>query len=215
MKENEINVRKADVGNVTKKDVIEAMSVKENDIYNAVIFCFNSEIEKAAEEEAKALGIKIFKGNVIYTLLEEYKTWVAGQKKHEKEIKQAQLVYPAKIKVLPGHIFRKSEPAIFGIEVIAGMIKPKVMLTNKGKIIGIIEALQNEGNVLAKAEKGERIAISVSKADAEKNFKENDMLYVHVPEKQFEDIEKYLELDDDTKKVFEEIKEKSSKPKQE
>ncbi|PIU21569.1 MAG: translation initiation factor IF-2 [Candidatus Diapherotrites archaeon CG08_land_8_20_14_0_20_34_12] len=214
MKENGISVRKADVGNVTKKDVVEAVSVKENDIYNAVIFCFNSNIEKAAEEEAKTLGIKIFKGDVIYTLLEEYKEWVDDQKKHEKEIKRAQLVYPAKIKVLPGHIFRNSGPAIFGIEVLAGKLKPKVMLVNKGKTIGLLESIQNEGKNIDKAERGNRVAISVSKANAEKHFKENDILYVYIPEKQFADIEKYLEMDEETKEAFEEIKNAASKEKE-
>lgn len=215
MKENGINVRKADVGNVTKKDVIEAMSVKENDLYNAVIFCFNSEIEKSAEEEANTLGIKLFKGNVIYTLLEEYKAWVEDQKKHEKEIKQAQLIYPAKIRVLPGHIFRNSGPAVFGIEVISGILKPKVLLVNKGKIIGLIESLQNEGKNIDKAKAGERIAVSVSKAIADKHFKEKDVLYVYIPEKQFADIEKYLEMDEGTKETFEEIKNSASKTKEE
>jgi translation initiation factor 5B len=61
-KESELLIRKIDIGNVTRKDVVEA-SHFENPLHR-VIFAFNVKVNDDARVEAATLGIKIFENDV-------------------------------------------------------------------------------------------------------------------------------------------------------
>ena len=210
-----ITVRKADVGNVTKKDVMEALSVREKEPLNAVIIAFSTGIEASALEEAKKREIKIFKENVIYSLLEKYKKWIEEQKGEIKKKGLKELVYPFKFKVLKGHIFRKSNPAIVGIRVLEGKIKAGTNVFSKKKKVGTIESIQSKGQSLELAEKNSEVAVSISGAVVGRNLRENDILYSYIPKKQFNAIEKTFELTEEEKSLFQEIIKKQEETKAE
>ncbi len=178
-----IPIRKADVGNVSKKDVVEAEVVRDKDILRGVILAFNVDILPDAEELAKSKKIPIFSGNILYRIIEEYLGWVDEYTRSTRERLYASLVKPGKVEVLEGYIFRRSKPAIFGVRVLAGEIRPRVrLMRGDGKVIGSIHQIQSMGKPVGIATRGMEVAISVREAEAGRDFKEGDILYVYIPE---------------------------------
>lgn len=180
---NGVPVRLADVGDVSKRDVTEAIIVKEKEPLYGVILAFNVKVLPDAEEEAKNHGVPIFRHNIIYHLIDEYLKWMRSEKETRERSEFERLIKPAKIRVLPGYIFRRSKPAIVGVEVLAGQIKPKVhLMTSDGKDIGEILQIQFKGETLSHAEMGKQVAVSIDRPIVGRHFDEGDILYVLVPE---------------------------------
>jgi len=183
LKRNDIPIRFADVGDVSKRDVIEASVVKENKPLYGVILALNVRVLPDAEEEAKIRGIPLFCNNIIYHLIDDYLRWLEKKKAEIERGEFERLVKPAKIKILPGYIFRRAKPAIVGVEVLAGTIKPRLHLIREdGKEIGEILQIQDRGKAIPKADKGSQVAISIDKPVVGRHIDEGDILYVNVPE---------------------------------
>jgi translation initiation factor 5B len=93
------------------------------------------------------------------------------------------LIRPGKIKILPGYVFRKAKPAIVGVEILAGQIKPKYELVGEdGSSIGEIKQIQDRGQAIAGAEAGMQVAVSLDKPVVGRHVNEGDILRVKVPE---------------------------------
>ncbi len=178
-----IPVKMADIGPVSKRDVIEASIVSASNPYRGVILAFNVKILDDAEVEAVNRGVKIFHDVIIYRLVEEYQKWFTQMISLEKEKKFTSLIFPGKIRILPGYVFRRSEPIIVGVEVLCGKILPGyTLIRNDGKIVGEIMQIQDKGKVLKEASKGISVAISIkSNMMVGRHINENDILYVNVP----------------------------------
>jgi translation initiation factor 5B len=204
LKEAGIPIRKADIGNITREDFIEGELIQ--DKYRKVILAFNIKVDEQTINEAKNFGLKIFSSNIIYRIIDEYKQWIEEEKKKEIEAKLAALPRPVKVRVIPGAIFRSSKPAIFGVDILEGTLKPGIALKREGKVIGTVKEIQSEGRTIPQAIKGERVAISIEDAIVGRNVFENDIL---VSELSREDIEKLKEVFDylreDEKKLLIEI----------
>jgi translation initiation factor 5B len=191
-----IPIRYADIGNVTKNDVFEAFVSKNINPYYGVILAFNVDILPEAEEEILSRKIPIIKNNLIYQLVDDYFEFVKKLKEEEKRTVFEKYPYPAIIKFLPGYTFRRSDPAIFGIEVLLGKIRPGYRIANKkGKILGYILQIQEQNKPLKEALKGMQVAISLKgEAFIGRNLHEGDLLYVYIePEEAKYLLEKYKE----------------------
>lgn len=183
LKRNDVPIRVADVGDVSKRDVTEAFVVKENEPLHGVILAFNIKVLPDAEEEAKNRDIPIFSHKTIYNLIDEYLQWMRTEKETRLEEEFNRLVKPAKVKFLPGCVFRKAKPAVFGVEVLAGRIKPKSTLVKKnGRNVGEIMQIQDRGEAVSEANVGLQVAISVTKAIVGRHIHEGEVFYVRVPE---------------------------------
>ncbi|MHA1506757.1 MAG: translation initiation factor IF-2 [Candidatus Asgardarchaeia archaeon] len=177
-----IPIRMADVGDVSKRDVVEASAVKDEDVVYGVILAFNVKVLPDALEKAKEFGVKIFSDNIIYRIFESYERWVSEMRELEKRKKLEAIVRPGKIKVLPNYIFRMSKPAIVGVEVLSGTIKPNYELMREdGKKVGRILQIQDRGKNLQIARKGSAVAISIKGGVVGRNIKPGDILYVDIP----------------------------------
>jgi len=173
--EEGIPIRKAEVGNVNKEDVIETENVKD-DLRKAILI-FNVKVPEEIKTLAKDLGIKIFENNVIYRLLEEYKEWCWQKKEREVEEKLESVTRPCEIKFLKGFIFRQHSPAVFGVEVLKGVLKPGVLMRKKdGKIIGKIKEIQKESKNVAEAKVGDRVAVSMDEPTIGRQINEDEIL---------------------------------------
>jgi len=204
-----VPIRIADVGDVSKNDIIEAAAVRESNPYYGVVLAFNVKILPDAQQKANELGIKIFWNNIIYHLFEDYDRWVKEKKEEELRIKSTSVVHPGKIKVLPGYIFRNSKPAIVGVEVLGGVIKPQyTLMTQDGKLVGEIQQIQDKGKTIPEARTGSAVAISIKGATVGRDFDPGDILYVHVPIEHVRVLEKDLKevLSPDELSTLEEIK---------
>ena len=182
LQDDGIVVRKASFGDVSKKDLMEAESVKAQNPLDAVIFAFNVKIQPDVQAEAEKFRIKLLEGDVVYSLIEEYKLWIKEQTAQTKEQLMTKVTLPGKIRLLPGHTFRQSNPAVCGVEVLCGVIKPKYELMNgQGKAIGTIKAVQYENKNIEKAGAGMQVAVSITGPTIGRHIKEEDVLYVRVP----------------------------------
>ncbi|MBI5253233.1 MAG: translation initiation factor IF-2 [Euryarchaeota archaeon] len=208
LEKESIPVRKADVGDVSRRDIVEAEAVRGEDRYKAVVLGFNVKVLKDAEERARATATQIFQNNVIYRLIEDYQKWIAEEKEREKREEFDKITKPAKIKILPHYVFRTSKPAIVGIEVLAGTIRTNVKLMNEeGGVIGTVKGLQDRNENIEEARKGRQVAIAIDGATVGRQIKENDILYSELQENEVKLIEKYRKnLSPDEEEAFEEIK---------
>ena len=183
LKRNDVPIKVADVGDVSKRDVTEASVVKENEPLHGVILAFNVKVLPDAEEEAKNRDIPIFNHKTIYNLTDEYLQWVKQEEETRLEEEYNRLVKPAKVKFLPSYIFRKAKPAVIGVKVLAGTIKPKTTLVKEdGRNIGEIMQIQDKGEAVSEANVGMEVAISVTKAIVGRHIHEGETFYVRVPE---------------------------------
>ena len=183
LRRNNVPIRLADVGDVSKRDITEAVVVKGREPFYGVVLAFNVKTLPDAEEEAKNRGIPIFQHNIIYHLIDEYVEWVKSEKEVQFREEFDKLVKPGKIKLIPGYVFRKAKPAIVGIEVLAGQIKPKYTLAKEdGQDVGEIMQIQDRGQAVSEANIGMQVAVSLNKPVVGRHIHENDILYVKVPE---------------------------------
>ena len=58
-----IPIKSAGVGNVTRRDILEAEAVAGKDRYLGVVFAFNASVLKESEAEAEEAGVKVFADN--------------------------------------------------------------------------------------------------------------------------------------------------------
>ena len=179
---SQIPVRIADVGDVSRRDVVEAEVVRGKDRYLGAIISFNTRILPDAEEEVRNSSIPVFKGDIIYHVLEEYTRWVQSQKSAGVKAEMDTLVRPGKVRVLKGFIFRRSDPAIVGVEILDGMIKAKYPLLNSdGKRVGVVLRIQEQSKDVGEAATGKQVAVSIDKPTVGRHIFEGDVLYVDVP----------------------------------
>ena len=184
-----IPIKLADVGDVSRREVIEASLIKKTTPLRGIILAFNVKILPEALEEAKKNNIELFQNNVIYRLIDDYKTWVDREREAITKMKLKALVHPGKIQILYNSIFRKSNPAIFGVEVLAGRIEPKYsMLKNDGEYLGEIFQIQDGGETISCANIRMKVAISMKDPIFNRHFNEGDLLYVAVPEKHVKEL---------------------------
>ena len=184
LKRNDIPIRLADVGDLSKRDIVEATVVKENDPAYGVVLAFGVRILPDAEKEAEINGVKIFREKVIYQVIEEYLAWFKSQRERTSDQQFETLVSPAKIQVMQGFVFRKAKPAIFGVEILAGKILPRISLlrAEDGEELGEIQQIQDKGKALPQASKGMEVAVSMDKPVVGRHVFEKDVLYAKIPE---------------------------------
>jgi len=179
---SKIPVRLADVGDVSRRDVVEAKAVRVKDPYLGVVLAFGVKLLPDAEEEIATSKVPVFKGDVLYHVLEEYSRWVEAQKIAGAKAEMDLLIRPGKIKLLKGLIFRRNDPAIVGVEVLDGIIKPKYPLINSsGRRIGQVIGIQDQGKAVEEAGAGKQVAVSIDKPVVGRQIFEGDVLYVDVP----------------------------------
>jgi translation initiation factor 5B len=184
LKQNAVPVRIADVGDVSKRDVVEASVVKTHEPLFGAILAFNVKILPDAEEEAANAEVQIFKDQIIYNLIDTYLDWLKSQREAKIEQEFEKLVKPGKILVLPGFIFRRAKPAIFGVEILGGQLKPKYSLirAEDGADIGEVQQIQDKGKAISEAKQGMQVAVSMDKPIVGRHVFEKDILYVKMSE---------------------------------
>ncbi|RLE78097.1 MAG: translation initiation factor IF-2 [Thermoprotei archaeon] len=178
-----VPVKYGDIGPVVKRDVVEASIVKQSDKRYGAILAFNVKVAPDADDLAKKYGIKIFRSNVIYRLVEEYQDWLRFEEERERRALLSKLIMPGVVRVLPGYVFRRSNPAIVGVEVLVGKIRSGYpLVTAKGRRVGEVMQIQQHGKPLKEAEAGRAVAISIrGNVVVGRHIKEGDLLYVDVP----------------------------------
>jgi len=212
-RENGIHIRKVDIGNVSKRDVIEANAA--SDPLNKIIFAFNIKVLPDAKEELANSDVTIFNEDVIYTIIEKYDEWIAKKKAELERERRQDYIHPGMIKFLPEYVFRVSHPAIIGVRVLGGRIKIDMrLIKDDGKVVGAIKGIQSENKAVEEALQGQEVAISIEGITVGRQIKGGDILYTDIPEKDAKKLKEMDILNSDEKdvltKIFE-IKRKGNK----
>jgi translation initiation factor 5B len=176
LEQREIPVREGDIGDISKNDIVNAEVVREHDPYLAAILAFDSKVLPDAREYAGDTAI--FTSKVIYEVIDNYVEWAARKRAEDERTALSSITPPCKLRALPGNFFRNKDPAVFGVEILAGKLRPKVrLMDSRGDELGTVEQIQDKGKALPQAKLGDRVAISVRGPTLGRSIKENDVLY--------------------------------------
>lgn len=199
LREREIPIKKASVGNVTKKDIAAAMSTQEK--LEKVILCFNV----SGESE----DVKIISNNVIYQLIEDFEKWRAEEIKKEEQKELLGLIRPAKVKYLSGCTFRQNNPCVIGVEVLSGTLKPDTdLIKENSDVVGHIKTVEYERESVQEAEKGKQVAISMPGVTAGRQIHEEEIFFVDMNENNFKKLKEFKKfLTNDEVQVLKELAE--------
>jgi translation initiation factor 5B len=196
LQEMEVPIRAADIGDVSRRDVINASIVRQEDELLGVIIAFNVKILPSADKEIQNTELKIFSADVIYQLTEDYQEWVQAANERRKKEWFAAIIKPGKIRIIPKLVFRQSKPAIAGIEVLGGSIKKGYSLMNQdGLRVGVVESMQDKGDNLPSISKGQKVAMAIKDGVFGRNLDEGDVLYVDIPENHYKILENEMKTD--------------------
>lgn len=179
-----VPIRIADIGHVTKRDVIEASAVREKDRYLGVILAFNVRILEDALREAQERQVMIFDEKIIYNLVRSYFDWRAYQKDHQDVIMFNEIPPVCKFQFIKNFVFRRNDPAVFGAEILVGKLRQKIPVINEeGKKIGAIHQIQQSGKTIEEAIKGMQVAVSVRGPTIGRQINEGDIFYTDLNSK--------------------------------
>ncbi|MGB7679482.1 MAG: translation initiation factor IF-2 [Nitrososphaeraceae archaeon] len=181
----EIPIQKADIGHITRRDVLAASAVKEKNRYLGVILGFNVKILEEANKEAQERGIQVFSERVIYNLVRNYTDWVSYQREHEDSILFNEIPPICRFQFMKGFVFRRNFPAVFGAEIQIGKLRQKVEVINEvGKRIGIIHQIQENGKPIDEATQGEQVAVSINEFSVGRHIIEGVIFYTNLKSKE-------------------------------
>lgn len=185
LKKANVPIQKADIGHITRRDILAAAAVKEKNRYLGVVLGFNTKILEEAKREAQERTIPIFSENIIYNLVRSYTEWVEYQKEHEDSILFNEIPPICKFQFMKGFVFRRNYPAVFGAEIQIGKLRQKVNVLNEdGKKIGTIHQIQENGKPIEEAGKGEQVAVSIKEISVGRQVNEGDIFYTDLGSKE-------------------------------
>lgn len=185
LKKANVPIQKADIGHITRRDILAAAAVKEKNRYLGVVLGFNTKILEEAKREAQERTIPIFSENIIYNLVRSYTEWVEYQKEHEDSILFNEIPPICKFQFMKGFVFRRNYPAVFGAEIQIGKLRQKVNVLNEdGKKIGTIHQIQENGKPIEEAGKGEQVAVSIKEISVGRQVNEGDIFFTDLGSKE-------------------------------
>jgi translation initiation factor 5B len=191
----EIGVMRAEVGPVSRLDLIETETVK-NPMFR-VLLSFNTPILPDAADMIKNplyTQVKVFEGRVIYQLIDQYIEWRDEQKRLQEKQRFEHVVMPAKIRLLPDCVFRQSNPAVVGVRVLGGKLRSDVdLIRTDGKKVGHLKTMQLRQESIREADSGLEVAISIEGATIGRQVSVGDDLFVDVPERHIKVLEREMQ----------------------
>jgi translation initiation factor 5B len=185
LKSKGISIRKATVGEVSKKDIADAESSIEKEPLNAVILAFNIPMSDDILDFAKTKNVKVVHSDIIYTLIDNFEKWREDEKKRLEAKELEGLVRPCKLRVMPNYVFRQSNPAIVGCDILAGEIRVGSPVMKDGKDISTVKSIQHEKESISVIGTGKQVAIALPGVTVGRQITENDIIYSGIPEPHF------------------------------
>ena len=181
LKERQVPIRRAEVGDISRRDVIEAASM--TDPLNRVLLGFNVKLLPDVAAEAEARELPVFAEPVIYALLDKLDAWTAETKKRLEAKNREEHIHPCKVLFLPDHSFRMRDPAVFGVRVLAGrLIAGRRLMREDGKPVGNVKSIQKDKRSVEEAKLGDEVAISIPGPTIGRQIVEGDVLHMDIPE---------------------------------
>ena len=206
-----IGVMRAEVGPVSRHDLIETETIK-NPVFR-VLLSFNTPLLPDVAETIRdpsyyrLTQVKVFEGRVIYQLIDQYVAWRDEQKRLLDKQRFEHVVMPAKIRLMPDCVFRQSNPAVVGVRVLGGKLRNDVnLIMLDGRKVGHLKSMQLRQENIQEADAGLEVAISIEGATIGRQVNVGDDLFVDVPERHVKVLEKEMlkSLNTSTQEILEE-----------
>ncbi len=206
LREKNIKIKKASIGDISKKDITDALA--ESNELNKVILGFNIKSLESSE-------VKIILHNIIYKLIDEYENWKKSKLEEKEKIELYNVIRPVKVQILSGCVFRQSNPAVVGVIIFAGIMKNNQPLMKiNGDKIADVKSMQLDGKNIETAVKNNEVAIALPNIVVGRQIKERDILISDLREEDFiklKKLRKYLNNDEvELLKEIAEIKRKTN-----
>jgi translation initiation factor 5B len=193
LKQNNVPVVKASIGDINKTDIISAKANLEINELDALIVGFNVSINEEAKEIQK--GIKIFTDDVIYKLIENITEFRIEKGKEIEKKRLLGLSSLCKLNVLHKYVFRNTSPAIFGVKIEVGKINKGLnLIDEKGEKVGRVKNIQSENKSVEEATEEMEVAVSIPGVNFERQMKNRNFLYSELGETQFKNLKKNKDL---------------------
>ncbi len=187
IKREGIKIKKASIGNITKKDLAEASS--ESEKANKVILGFNIKLSETDP------NVKTILNRVIYKIIEDYQDWKEKLTKEAETKSLGELTRPFKLTILKGCVFRQCGPCVVGVAIEGGILKTHAkLMKSDGSKSSYIKSIQHEKENIKQVEAGKEVAVSIPDVTAGRQINENDVLYSNLTENEFLELKKMKKL---------------------
>jgi len=191
LKQENIQIIRVGIGPIGKQDLVAGKANLEINPLNAIILGFNVELEPELEKG----HVKILTNDVVYKLIEDLQLY---RKNKQAEIEREKLLGLAticKLEILPEFVFRNSNPAIFGVRVIAGKLKVGIpMINERGEDVARVKSIQHEKASVEQATEGQELALALPGIAFDRKLKDVKYLYADISDRQFKDFKKNKDL---------------------
>ncbi len=192
LREKGIQVKRASIGEIGRKDILSAEANSAKSPLNAAVLGFN--VRQSQDTEGTSGNVKVIMHDVIYKLIEDFAHWQEEAKKHSEAKELGSLMKPCRMRIMPGYVFRQSNPAIVGVEITAGTLTAGMPVMKDGKQIGTVKEIQLEQKSITTAEKGKQVAASIDGATVGRQINEGDELLSYINEDDFRALKKLAKL---------------------
>jgi len=190
LKEKKIKISKASIGEINKKDIVDAES---QDELNKVILGFNI-------KDVKLKDVRVITNNVVYRIIEDLQKYREDKFKEIEERQLQDISKPCKFVFLRNYIFRQSNPAVVGVEVLSGTLKVGMQFMKlDGSKVGEVKSIQMDGKGASEAQKNKQVAVSMPSVTVGRQIIEGDMFISDINESAFrklKDMKKFLNQDE-------------------
>jgi translation initiation factor 5B len=202
-KEN-IPVQKAEVGEITKSDVAE---VQNEESKQRAILGFNVGATENGDQMLRDKNVEFFQSRIIYEIIEDYVDWVEEIEREERREKLESVSRPARVRLMPDHVFRSSNPAVVGTEIVEGVLTPgSKLMKPSGETVGTAKSIQEQNESVDKAEKGSEVAVSITNATMGRDIEEGDILLTDITSDDFRTLNELSDvITQGEKEVLDEI----------
>ncbi|MCK9568164.1 translation initiation factor IF-2 [Candidatus Pacearchaeota archaeon] len=196
LKQSNIPVLKAGIGNINKNDFVNAKANLELDELDAIILGFNVSLNEDAKELiTENKGVKIITDEVVYKLIDNLVKFRDEKRKEIEKKKLMELATLCKLEILHQYVFRNTKPAIFGVKVEAGKLTPSTNFVDETEEkIGRVKNIEADKHSVDEADEGMEVAISIPGINFERELKDKKFLYSDIGEKQFRNFKKNRDL---------------------
>ncbi|MCL2608216.1 MAG: translation initiation factor IF-2 [Methanomassiliicoccaceae archaeon] len=198
-----IPIRKYGIGEISRRDIVDVAACGKQ--LNKVILGFNSELSKDAAAELESQDMKVFTNQVVYRLIEEYQEWLEETKKKQDIDKRSEFSFPAKFKILPNCIFRAAKPAIVGVRVLTGRLRPNQrLIMPDGRSVGKIRSIRSGEEVVKEAIQGQEVAVAIDDITIGRQADVEDVIYIDLLGSVIKEFAK-TEITDDERMTLDEV----------
>lgn len=191
LKQENIRILKAGIGQINKSDITSAKSNLETNPLDSAVLGFNVSLEEDIEKG----DVKVLTDDVIYKLIEKLVEWRKLKSDEIAKERMLELATISKIEILPGHTFRNSKPAIFGVRIVAGKVKVGIPLIDEiGESVAHIKSLQSDKSSVNEAAEGMELAMALPGIAFDRRLKGVKFLYADLSGKQFKKFKENKDL---------------------